>query len=209
MAEKSPSQYSQQPDLAANSCGVSGSNVSHLSNNAVQPVDSEVHRLQRAETITRYALVCAAVLLCYAFSWHWLERITADANSAADRLFGVTVERISPVAVVIAGRTFHYVTACTMADVFCGTIPLLWSLRRRWTTNVAILCAAAIALFWFNVLRLTLSDVLFAYGANWDLAHGIVAGLSYYVIWRLLERVRPHDTTVESCANVAIAYSQN
>jgi hypothetical protein len=54
----------------------------------------------------------------------------------------------------------------------------------------------AAAMFCFNVFRLSVSDVLFAGGLPWNLAHNVISGISYFLVWvwiwnRLTKQSRP------------------
>jgi hypothetical protein len=135
------------------------------------------------------ALLCAlAVLICYQFRWEWLRYLTSEMNLRLDAVAGVHLQRLSADTVLWRGQVYQYVVACTFADVWCGAIPFLWDLRQTMSRNLLRLAAFTPALFAFNVLRLTLSDVLCAHGFSWNIGHNVVSGVSYFLIWSWLRR---------------------
>jgi hypothetical protein len=142
------------------------------------------------EVVLRFALVAAAVGICYLFEWRWLRALTLQLNTLLDGLVGVHLQRVSFDTVVWRGATYKYRIACTFADVWCGAIPLLWNLRRSVVRNVSYVVAIGAAMIVFNVVRLSFSDVLFARGLSWDLAHNVVSGISYYLVWIWIWRTR-------------------
>jgi hypothetical protein len=75
------------------------------------------------------------------------------------------------------------VIACTFADVWCAAIPLVWDLRRALSRNLLTVFLLALALVLFNVVRLSASDVLFARGLPWWLAHDVLGGVAYFIVW--------------------------
>lgn len=145
----------------------------------------------RYEIAIRFVLVAVGVLICYQFEWNWLRYLTSELNLRLDALAGVHLQRISHDTVLWAGRTYHYVNACTFADVFCGSIALLWNLRKTILQNVGRIAVYGIVLLAFNVFRLSLSDVLFAAGLSWDVAHNAISGISYFLVWTYLWKTRP------------------
>jgi exosortase/archaeosortase len=133
--------------------------------------------------VFRFVLTALAVLLCYQFQWHWLRGLTCDLNLRLDALFGVHLQKIAYDTVVYRGAIYHYVVACTMADAFCGTIPLIWDVRKNIPRNLAFIAVVAIVMLTFNVVRLSFSDVLFAWGLSWNWAHNVVSGVCYFLLW--------------------------
>src|SRR3954463_3637593 len=104
-------------------------------------------RLVSPELIVRFVLAALAVLLCYQFQWEWLRRLTCDWNLRLDALAGVHLQRIAFDKVIYRGEIYRYAIACTMVDAFCGALPLIWSHRESIARNLAIVVAAAVALF--------------------------------------------------------------
>lgn len=133
--------------------------------------------------MVRFALSALAVLLCYGFSWMPLRAFTCTWNLRLDALFGVHLVRLSADTVLYHGLIYRYAIACTMADAFCGTIPLIWDLRKTFLRNLGIVALLAVVLTAFNIARLSFSDVLFAHGLSWDWAHNIVSGVCYFLLW--------------------------
>ncbi len=138
------------------------------------------------EMAFRCGLAAIAVAVCYCFGWEWLRTVTADANTWVDALFGVHLQRLSFDTVAWHGQVYRYVIACTMADVWCGSLAFLWKKEEGWARNLLVLAIWTPALFAFNVLRLSFSDVLFARGLSWNLAHNVVSGVTYFAVWQVL-----------------------
>ncbi len=146
----------------------------------------------------RCLLAAVAVALCYCFQWEWLRRFTADGNVWLDALAGVHLQRISFDTVVWHGELYRYVVACTFADVWCGSLAFLWRSRDTVLRNLAVICLWTPLLLSFNIFRLSFSDVLFAQGLSWDLAHNVVSGVAYFAVWQTLwYRFRHRRETIQ------------
>jgi hypothetical protein len=146
--------------------------------------------------VIRFALAALAVAFSYLFRWELLRFLTSEANLRADLLAGIHLHRISGDTVMWKGVPYHYENACTFVDVWFGSIPLLWDVRRRVVWNYGFMAVIAAAMFCFNVFRLSVSDVLFAGGLPWNLAHNVISGISYFLVWvwiwnRLTKQSRP------------------
>jgi hypothetical protein len=133
--------------------------------------------------VARLCLAAVAVALCYCLQWESLRYLTSELNLRLDALAGIHLQRLSGDTVLWNGTVYYYERACIFADVWCGAIPLLWSLRRTISGNLLQLLVFTGALFGFNVFRLSLSDVLFAAGLPWDLAHNAMGGIAWFVVW--------------------------
>ncbi len=142
----------------------------------------------RLETLVRFSLVGLAVALCYCFEWKWLRYLTSEINIRLDALAGISMSRWEQDSVLWHGVVYRYVNACTFVDVWCGSIPLLWNLRRTVSRNLTGIAVWTLGLFLFNNLRLCLSDILFEHGLSWNLAHNFVAGLAYFAVWMAIGR---------------------
>jgi hypothetical protein len=143
------------------------------------------------------------VALCYCFQWEFLRAWTLQLNLHLDALLGVYLEPISSTSVLWRGHVYRYVIACTMADVWCGSLPLLWRTRLHpesvglnMLSNLRTLLLFTPALLLFNVCRLSLSDVLVAHGVSWNLGHNVVSGLAYFLIWQFLTAYPKWDSPV-------------
>jgi hypothetical protein len=142
------------------------------------------------EALLRFGLVPIAVGICYLLGWHWLRHLTLEWNLGLDALAGIHLQRLSSETVLWRSEIYRYEIACTMADVWCGALPLIWSLRKSIGANIAYALLFGIVIIGFNVFRLTVSDVLFAIGIPWDLAHNVISGVSYFLIWMWIWRTR-------------------
>jgi hypothetical protein len=148
-----------------------------------QPVCLPRPSVRAHRLAVRTALAVMAVLICYRFEWQWLRYLTSEFNLRLDLLFGIVLQRVSADTVFWKGIYYQYQNACTFADVWCGAVPLLWNLRQSWRRNLVFLIWFSAALFTFNILRLTASDVLFNWGIPWSLAHEAFSGLAYFAVW--------------------------
>lgn len=150
-------------------------------NVAAEPVERS--RPVSSSLVLRFSLTALAVLICYQFQWAWLRAATCEWNIRLDALFGVHLQRIAFDTVMFRGAVYRYVIACTMADAFCGAVPLVWNIRRTVMRNLGFIFAFAAGLFVFNVVRLSFSDILFATGLSWNWAHNVVSGVCYFLLW--------------------------
>jgi hypothetical protein len=151
-------------------------------NASALPGDHRSH-LWTSGLLIRLALVPLFVGFCYLFRWEWLRYLTSEANLRLDLIAGIQLQRLASDLVMWKGVLYRYENACTFVDVYFGSIPLLWNLRRNIVQNLAFLAVVAVAYFAFNVFRLTISDILFATGLPWDLAHNVISGISYFAVW--------------------------
>lgn len=161
---------------------------------AIQVIDLRGERVERVSwnsaLLLRFALAAVGVLLCYCFEWHWLRYWTSEANLRIDAWFGLRMQRLSFDTVLWKGVLYKYQNACTFADVWCGAVPLIWNLRKRLLWNLALVATFSGALFAFNVLRLSLSDVFFNSGLPWVWAHEFLGGCAYFAVWLFIWKVR-------------------
>ena len=144
----------------------------------------------------RLLLSAIAVVISHLFEWHWLRYVTSEANLQLDALAGLHLERITSDTVWWHGTVFRYLTACTFIDVWFGAIPLLWSLRRTVQQNLQFMFAFGVALFSFNVVRLSISDVFFNFGMPWWIAHDLLGAFAYFAVWCWIMKKRDWESTV-------------
>jgi exosortase/archaeosortase len=163
-----------------------------------------VTRLVSPSLILRLLLAALAVLICYQFHWEWLRALTCDWNIRLDALMGVNLQKIAYDTVVYRGVTYHYAVACTMADAFCGALPLIWNTRHSVVRNLGLIAAFAAILFVFNVSRLSFSDVLFAKGLSWDWAHNVVSGVCYFILWEWILSLKTFEVSRQSAPNAQL-----
>lgn len=146
----------------------------------------------------RCLLAALAVAVCYCFQWDWLRRLTADGNVWLDSLAGVDLQRLSFDTVAWQGQLYHYAVACTFADVWCGSLAFLWRTEETLRRNAGVLAVWSVLLLLFNIFRLSLSDLLFAQGLSWNVAHNAVSGISYFAVWEVLHwRVARRASTTQ------------
>ena len=138
--------------------------------------------------INQLLLIALAVALCHCFRWNWLRALTQSANLGVDSWFGVYMQALSPTTITYRGLLYQYQISCTFVDVWFGLVPILWLKRQSIPWNVCWLMVWALSLLVVNISRLSLSDVLFAYGVPWWVAHSIMSGLCYYLVWCVARR---------------------
>lgn len=151
--------------------------------NSSVPLEDDRGRSLLTGWIVRILLSAIGVIVSYQFEWHALRHVTADLNMRLDALFGLQQDWAGAESLLWNGRIFSFVNACTFVDVAFGAIPLLWRLRWSVQRNVIYLITFLVGLFAFNVVRLSISDLIFAAGVPWWLAHEVVAGAAYCAVW--------------------------
>jgi hypothetical protein len=152
----------------------------------------------RLEFARRLALAMLALLLCYQFEWQWLRSLTAGLNIQLDALFDVELRRLSSDTVTLGGGVLRYENACTFVDVWCAAIPLLWDAGQTAWQNLRFLLVISIAMLALNIVRLSITDVLFGHGVAWVWAEGVIGGLAYWAVWSVIVHRRAWAGTAPS-----------
>ena len=140
--------------------------------------------------VLRLVLSFLAVVICYRFDWLWLKSATATLNLRLDHLAGVPLERLSLDTVRLGSEYFRYVIACTFADVWCASLPLVWRTRESVARNLAFIIPFTLALFVLNFVRLSAADVVYYAGVSWTIAEGVIGGIAYFAAWLVILRRR-------------------
>jgi len=140
--------------------------------------------------LCRAGLAVAFVLLAHQLRWEWLRALTSEVILQVSATLGMATARVSFDIISVNGQLFQYVTACTFVDVFIGSIPFIWGLKRSLLGNVLWLSGAATVLFCFNLVRLEIGQVLYAWGASWTLADDVLGGFAYLMVWLAIWHVR-------------------
>jgi hypothetical protein len=112
-----------------------------------------------------------------------------------DSLAGLHWQRLNFDTLTWHGIVYRYENACTFVDVFFGAVPLLWMTRKTLAWNLSMIAVLACGLFAFNVIRLSISDVIFATGIPWDIAHNVISGFAYFAVWVFIWRRHSWDIT--------------
>jgi exosortase/archaeosortase len=142
------------------------------------------------EFLLRVSLVALFVLLTYQFPWQWLRFVTSVAVLRISASLGMATARVSFDTIRIQGQLFRVGIACTFVDVFMGSIPLLWEVRKSLLRNASRLLAVAVIFFGLNLVRLEIAQVLYFRGAPWMLADEVLGGFAYFAVWFFLWRQR-------------------
>ncbi len=143
------------------------------------------------EFLIRACLVAVFATASHQVEWAWLRFATSEAILRLSALLGMDTMRLSFDTIRVRETPVTFIISCTFIDVVLGSLPLLWDLRRTLIRNLSRLMAAATLLFAFNVFRLELAQLVYACGAPWDLADGVLGGIAYFVVWVAIWEVRP------------------
>ncbi len=147
-------------------------------------------KLRKHELVVRVLLVPVFVGVCYLFDWNWLRGLTAATLVNISTALGIPMLRVNADLIRIAGISARIVVACTMIDAYFGAIPLLWKVNASWRENFVRLASLLPAVFVWNIVRLEAGFVALTWGVPWWLAHEVVAGLAYFVLYAFLLRER-------------------
>lgn len=149
----------------------------------------QLPRLSR-EFLCRIGLVAVFVAAAYQVPWEWLRFLTSESVLRISTLIGMPSERTSFDTIQVGSQLFQYAIPCTFVDVFAGSIPLLWDLRKSVARNIVWLMAAAAVLFAFNVVRLEFAQFLYYRGVSWIVADEVLGGIAYFAVWLAIWRLR-------------------
>jgi exosortase/archaeosortase len=141
-----------------------------------------------AEFLCRAGLVAVFVVLTHQLRWEWLRFLTSEVILRVSASLGMTAARVSFDTIRVQGQLFHVVIACTFVDVFMGSIPLLWNLKKPLLRNASWLAAVAMIFFGFNLVRLEIALLFYFRGVPWIVADQVLGGFAYFVVWLFLWR---------------------
>jgi hypothetical protein len=150
--------------------------------------------------VARFIMAAGALAFCYCFHWEFLRYWTSQANITVDRLANIHLLRVSPDTVLWRGALYQYENACTFVDVWCASLPLLWSRRSSTLRNLFFISLYSVILFGFNIFRLSVSDLMFAAGLPWNIAHNLISGISYFLVWVWIWTRLQHEGSIFSGA---------
>jgi len=136
--------------------------------------------------VCRALLVALLVIVTHQFAWGWLRFLTSEAVLRLSASLGLGTQRVSADTIRVQGDLFRFVISCTFVDVVMGAIPLVWNLKKTISKNLLTVIALALSLFGFNVVRLEIGQLLYAYGAPWSVADDVLGGASYFAVWLLI-----------------------
>jgi hypothetical protein len=145
------------------------------------------------EFLVRVCLVAILVVVSHQPGWQWLRLATSEAILRLSALLDMDTARLSYDTIRVQGTEVEFVVSCTFVDVFFGSLPLLWDLRRSLLRNASRLVAAGAILFAFNVLRLEIAQLVYVRGASWQVADGVLGGIAYFCVWLAIWRLRSWD----------------
>jgi hypothetical protein len=134
----------------------------------------------------RALLVGVVVTLTHRFAWEGLRYLTSEIVLRLSGSAGLSAERLSADTIRVQGNLFQFVISCTFVDVIVGMIPLVWAFNKSITKNLLIVIPLAIGLFSFNVVRLEIGQLLYAWRVPWYCADDVLGGIAYFAIWTLI-----------------------
>jgi hypothetical protein len=143
----------------------------------------------------RVLLVPVFVAVCHLYDWSWLRVLTTVTLVQISAMLGVSMQRMGPDVIRVAGISAQFVVSCTMIDAFFGAIPLLWRTTISWPQNLLRLSGVAAAVFGLNIFRLELGFIAMTKGVPWWLAHEVVAGVAYFCLYLYIVKERAWDQT--------------
>lgn len=158
------------------------------------PAAISLPRLSR-EFLYRAALVAIFATMAHQLRWDWLRFLTSEAILHISPIFGIGALRVSFDTLLVQGQFVQFVIACTFVDVYLGSIPLLWHLKKTLLSNVSRLIGVGVLLFIFNFVRLEFVQILYAHRVSWTLADGVVGGFAYFAVWLFIWRQRTWELT--------------
>ncbi|PYT72656.1 MAG: hypothetical protein DMG39_09050 [Acidobacteria bacterium] len=138
------------------------------------------------EFLPRAALAALFLMVTYQFDWEWLRFLTSESALRVSALLGRATARVSLDTINVQGQLFQIGIACTFVDVFLGSIPLLWDLKKTLRQNASWLLAVAMIFFVFNIFRLEIAQGLYFRGVPWIVADEVLGGFSYFAVWLFL-----------------------
>jgi hypothetical protein len=133
--------------------------------------------------VARVGLAVGLAAVAHQFGWKWLRFATSEIILRFASQFGFETARRSFDTIWINGTFFRFAISCTFIDVALGAIPLLWNGGIGLRKNLLCVGGMTGALLCFNIVRLTVSQLLYAGGLPWLLADGLLGGVSYFAIW--------------------------
>jgi len=146
-----------------------------------------------SEELLRICSVPLFVTLCYQFDWHAWRSLWVDTFVKISFWWGVSAVRVSFDSFVFQDTIYRFVTACTALDAFFGSIPLLWKGKVAVHRNLSFLAIYFICLSIANLIRLELGFVLYLRGVSWFVAHEVMAGIFYFVLFLWIVHQRGWD----------------
>jgi hypothetical protein len=158
-------------------------------------VKARVSKLLEHRLTARVLLIPVFVAVCHLYDWSWLRVLTTTTLVQISAMLGVSMQRVGPDAIRVAGISAQFVVSCTMIDAFFGAIPLLWRTTVSWSQNLLRLSVVLVAVFGLNIVRLELGFISMTKGAPWWLAHELVAGVAYFCLYLYIVKERSWDHT--------------
>lgn len=146
--------------------------------------------LPSTEFLCRLGLTAILAIIAHQFHWEGLRFLTSESMLRLSALLGMTTSRIAFDTIQVQGHFIQFVASCTFAEMFLGSVPLIWRLNGSLLKNLILAIQAAGALFCLNILRLELGQVAYHQGISWTLAHDIPLGFVYFTVWFNVFRMR-------------------
>ncbi len=119
-----------------------------------------------------------AILAFYGIEWSWLRQLHVLWLQTALQALGCAVQT-GLHTLTVNGRPFAISPDCTYVDLILCGLPLLWRVNRRWTANLSVLAAYAVAVALVNLARVLYGVHAFSHGVSLFWSHD----LPDYVLW--------------------------
>jgi hypothetical protein len=157
----------------------------------------------------RVLLVPVFVGVCHLYGWDWLRVLTTDTLMQISAMLGLPMHRVSPDVIRIAGITAQFVVSCTLVDAYFGAIPLLWRTTISWPRNLLRMVALMGGMFVLNIVRLEFGFAALTRGVPWWLAHEVVSGVTYFLIYIFIVRQHAWDQSRTASYHIQLQPSLN
>ena len=131
----------------------------------------------------RVLWVVVLVALCHLGNWWWLRTATTDALMRASLALGIPMHRVASDLIEVAGIQARIVVSCTLIDAFLGAVPLLYRTSLSLLSNLCRMTLLFVALFSFNIFRLTIGFAALTRGLPWWLSHECISGITYFFLF--------------------------
>lgn len=146
----------------------------------------------------RISLIPVFVVACHMFNWNGWRSFNCSVYLFLSHALGIPAVRLSYDTFLTLGQVYHFATACTSLDAYCGSIPLLWEPRRSVARNCSFLAIYLFLLSVVNLLRLAFGMLIFSWGAPWSLSHEAMSGVFYFLLFIWIARRRGWSFTAPS-----------
>jgi hypothetical protein len=166
-------------------------------------------KLREHKLAGRVLLVAVMVGVVHLFDWNWLRGFTVDSLMQISAVLGIPMLRHSFDVIRVAGINAKFEVACTLIDAYFGAIPLLWRTTISWPRNLLRMVALMGGMFVLNIVRLEFGFAALTRGVPWWLAHEVVSGVTYFLIYIFIVRQHAWDQSRTASYHIQLQPSLN